>query len=105
MFLVTKDARCNFKKIVHSGTNELHAEGKQTSIFANREHKIIANPENWKEAINQVRGESLMSSFCDVYKRDKVGVFTFKCSKPHSTFRWKLSKVRLRILTIMSRFR
>lgn len=80
MILITKDARCNFKKdlflyddvtvkfyftkikktnmrlnfqFFNSQTDELHAEGNQTVVFADKQHKIITIPDNWKDAINQ----------------------------------------------------
>lgn len=80
MLLITKDARCNFKKdlflydevtvkfyftkinktntrlnfeFFNSRTNELHAEGNQTIVFANNQHKVIVIPDNWKDAIKR----------------------------------------------------
>ena len=80
MILITKDARCNFKKnlflydditvrlyishigrtnmrlnfqFYNSATNELHAEGNQTIVFADKTHRIIPIPDNWKEAISR----------------------------------------------------
>lgn len=79
MILITKDARCNFKKdlflyddvtvkfyftkikktnmrlnfqFFNSKTDELHAEGNQTVVFADNQHKVIMIPDNWKDAIN-----------------------------------------------------
>lgn len=78
MLLITKDAHCDFIKdfylyddiivkltfsrkantnaticfsFYHADTNELHAKGYQTIVFADHEHKIIKMPPNWKAAI------------------------------------------------------
>lgn len=80
MLLITRDARCNFKKdlflydevtvkfyfteinktntrlnfeFINSRTDELHAEGNQTIVFANNQHKVIMIPDNWREAIKR----------------------------------------------------
>lgn len=76
--LITRDATCAFKKdfflydpvrvelqftaiqrtnttlrfrFRHGETNELHAEGCQTIVFADAKKKITRIPENWKAAI------------------------------------------------------
>jgi len=78
MILITKDARCNFLQdfylydetvvklnftkisktntrlnfeYYHSKTNELHARGSQTIVFADHQHKVIKIPDAWREAI------------------------------------------------------
>ena len=88
MILITKDANCEFKKDLYlydeitvkfyitqikrtnfrikfefynSNSGELHAEGNQTIVFANSQHKIIAIPDNWKDAISQYYMESPVS--------------------------------------------
>jgi len=80
MLLITKDARCNFKKdfflydditvklnftkirktsiranfdFVHSKTKELHATGSQTIVFADNQHNVIKIPDNWADAAKQ----------------------------------------------------
>jgi len=85
LLLITKDARCNFKKdfflydeisvkfyftkisktntrlntdFYHARTKELHANGSQTIVFADNQHKVIKIPDNWKEVIDQYLLES-----------------------------------------------
>jgi acyl-CoA thioesterase FadM len=79
LILITKDARCNFHKdfylfdditvklnyskvgktntrlnfeYYNTKTKELHANGSQTIVFANHQHKVVKIPDNWREAID-----------------------------------------------------
>lgn len=78
LVLITKDARCNFHKdfylydditvtlnftkigrtntrlsfeYYNSKTKELHANGSQTIVFANSQHKLTKIPDHWENAI------------------------------------------------------
>ncbi|MDH5445168.1 MAG: thioesterase family protein [Gammaproteobacteria bacterium] len=93
MILITKDARCNFKKnfflydevvvklyisnvgrtnmrlnfmFYNMNTGELHAEGNQTIVFANSTHRIIAIPDNWKRTIQQFSHDTDIPEVCEV---------------------------------------
>jgi acyl-CoA thioesterase FadM len=79
MVLITKDARCNYYKdfflfdditvklnftkigktntrlnfqYFNSKTKELHANGSQTIVFADHQHKVMKIPDHWRDAIN-----------------------------------------------------
>lgn len=99
LVLITRDASCSFRKdyllwdpIVvelqfvelkqtnvrarfrfrHGATDELHAEGFNTIVFADAQHRVIRIPDNWRRAIER---------FAD---RDKTGRSTALPANAHA---------------------